>query len=573
MDRADRPDARADADAAVRAEMEAAGEDLPADEALLARVTDIADRSVWFDSAHLQRHDPRAGSSTGAVAAWLARPDPLRRPPVPYFRRRWYLATNPDLWRVRDPYGHMLTRGIAEGRRPLPVVDRLLRYAEPGTRLVDLLERCPPALLAALDAKKADPLAARMNAPLYRARVGLPSDLPSVEALIHCAAGAHAGAWPPASFDGAHYAAAWDAAHPRRPLGPKTDRFLHWLAEGASHGVDPSPFFDADHYRAANPDLATWKGPLFEHYWRHGLSEERQAHPWVDPPWYAGRHPPPRGVPAVEALTARADPRHRTAPAMRPPLASDARDAPPHVHGPHAAQIHALARRRARLAAPEIAALVDEAAGLDPLVRHPGGPRDVRDPLRRMPGAQRVADLEALRAARGGRPSADLLLLSDPADAAARSAVDAVRAAMRRNGLPPALEVVCDAGGGTGEDALSLPEALPHAGAAERAVALLGLIRATGAARVTDFGTRAGWEVISTHGRALRHETDLRAWFPPRAEERDGPAVWALRGGIDALRDAYADPADVPALRARLGPKVVAFEPDVQVPSWATVVR
>ncbi|MDC7676505.1 glycosyltransferase family 4 protein [Asticcacaulis machinosus] len=62
--------------------------------------------------------------------------------------------------------------------------------------------------------------------------------------------------------------------------------FLHWLFVGRRKNIIPTALFDEACYRNCNGDLIDAAFPLFEHFYLHGVYENRVANPLFDPHWY-----------------------------------------------------------------------------------------------------------------------------------------------------------------------------------------------------------------------------------------------------------------------------------------------
>jgi hypothetical protein len=125
------------------------------------------------------------------------------RKPSIYFDVNWYIGTNPDLARLRvNPLVHYILVGEPADRRPVP-------YFEPAW---------------------------------YRRTYNVPS---GETALAHYMARRRSQKVSPNHL----FDVVWYAAVHAESLGPNRDPFAHYLQEGTIGDVDPSPGFDAAHYR------------------------------------------------------------------------------------------------------------------------------------------------------------------------------------------------------------------------------------------------------------------------------------------------------------------------------------
>src|ERR1700674_94862 len=65
--------------------------------------------------------------------------------------------------------------------------------------------------------------------------------------------------------------------------GARMNPFLHFMIFGAFEGRKPHPLFDAGYYLRKYPDVADAEVNPLAHYLKHGAAEGRQPHPLFDP--------------------------------------------------------------------------------------------------------------------------------------------------------------------------------------------------------------------------------------------------------------------------------------------------
>jgi glycosyltransferase involved in cell wall biosynthesis/GT2 family glycosyltransferase/uncharacterized coiled-coil protein SlyX len=113
---------------------------------------------------------------------------------------------------------------------------------------------------------------------------GLPET--HLDLVVHyLARGATEGLNPHPLFDTSFYC----AANPGAVTG--VNPIIHYLREGAAEGRDPHPLFDTSFYREQNPDVAaSGENPLL-HYLRVGACEGRDPHPLFDTSFYREQNP------------------------------------------------------------------------------------------------------------------------------------------------------------------------------------------------------------------------------------------------------------------------------------------
>ena len=87
-------------------------------------------------------------------------------------------------------------------------------------------------------------------------------------------------------FDPDHYAA---QAPGLRERG--VDLVMHYLARGATEGLDPNPVFDSSFYLERYPDVATSGENPLVHYLRAGAAERRDPHPLFETSFYLEQKP------------------------------------------------------------------------------------------------------------------------------------------------------------------------------------------------------------------------------------------------------------------------------------------
>ena len=521
--------------------------------------------NVWFDLAHLRKVlAPELGgavSDAEVLRVWLGKPSDKRPPACAFFKTDWYLRHNKNLPKdICSAYCHYIRCGITERRAPFPAGLRIAKFMN-GNRpdVPAALERCPAQLLRLIADDSLGDVPQLLQPELYRSTLGLPADLDGKALLFHyIATGWESKAWPTAVFDPVYYAHCWrEAARKTRDLGGTlregVDPFLHWMVHGAAEDVMPTPFFDADHYRAHNPDLKRWSRPLFIHFWLFGMKENRRAHPLFDSLWYAREYQLPVGRWALLDLVEGADRSRRLGPELLPPLPSDADRAPPWMKGPHAAQVCALQRRQARLTDPEIATLVAGAAELEPLIMHPAGIRRVRDPLRILVSARLVdamARLQTLLPAR--RYDTVVLIPHCRMSGAARVAGWMTRAVADIDPDGKLLVVLTDADAferpdwfSPSSEVVSLMPLVQNASTAERETILHALIRGVAPKRVINVNSKLGWSLYTGSARTLKHQTKLYAylfcWDLSEEGNKGGYPINEFQKTFDHLAGVFVD--------------------------------
>ncbi|GAB5375075.1 MAG: hypothetical protein AcusKO_15370 [Acuticoccus sp.] len=530
--------------------------------------------NIWFDIGHLTELFAgaigRRPETVTTLRMWLRLAEEWRPSASRAFDANWYR------WRMRDagggpdamanPFGHFVQTGIVEGRAPFAGALSIAEHTGgEGPKLSAALERCPARLLELIALKKLGNLPRLLMPERYGAAFGLPVEAENL--LFHyIGAGWEGGRWPPAVFDAAFYRRAFAEAKADAPAAAATlhagiDPFLHWMVHGVRENVVPTPFFDPDFYLSRNPDLATWSPPLFMHYWLSGMAQNRPAHPLFDARWYAREYRLPEDCPALFDLTERASPARRLAADMLAPMPSDLERAPDWITGPHAAQIHAIRQREARLEAPDLKALVAAAAELDPLVALPAGERRVRDPLRRLIGA-RLIDVTRQMTAALPRLRYDTVVLIPHCrmSGAARVAGLLTRAVDALEPGARLLVVTTEADiferpdwFAPAADILSLTPLLGGATPGEREAVLHALIRGVGPRRVINVNSRLGWTLYTAYARTLKYQSALYAylfcWDLDEDGNKFGYPVTGFQKAFDQLAGVFVDST---ALKAEL---------------------
>ncbi len=69
------------------------------------------------------------------------------------------------------------------------------------------------------------------------------------------------------------------------------DPALHYVANGADEGRNPSPFFDTKWYLTTYPDVQTRGANPLVHYLKRGAAEGRDPNPVFDTKWYTMKYP------------------------------------------------------------------------------------------------------------------------------------------------------------------------------------------------------------------------------------------------------------------------------------------
>jgi glycosyltransferase involved in cell wall biosynthesis len=110
--------------------------------------------------------------------------------------------------------------------------------------------------------------------------------------------------WVNADFSPLFNYSACRAAFTRKTLrqNDKAPLLLQWVIVGRRNGIVPTPYFDQNYYRGMNGDMATAKFNLFDHYFKHGVYENRIACALFDPHWYRSQahdHPKAQSIPAL----------------------------------------------------------------------------------------------------------------------------------------------------------------------------------------------------------------------------------------------------------------------------------
>ncbi len=88
------------------------------------------------------------------------------------------------------------------------------------------------------------------------------------------------------------------------------DPLLHWLQDGWAQGRSPSLWFDLSYYLARYPDVAESQVNPLLHYLDYGWRERRTPHPLFDPEWYL-RHAPDVAAAERDPLSHYAQSGHR----------------------------------------------------------------------------------------------------------------------------------------------------------------------------------------------------------------------------------------------------------------------
>ncbi len=236
---------------------------------------------------------------------------------APFFSRSHYLAAYPDVARSGgDPFWHYIAIGWREGRSPGPLFDPatyaapagtglpLLHYAVIGRmtgqsgsrhetalaqeraaetladeRLADLLRQlgCRSDLIDRWRLR--DVILPMFSAADCRQRHGLAPALSDAEVFLrYLALDLPAGIPPGPLFSTGHYLTEV-ARLGLPPLRPQEHPFHHWLSHGHAAGASPVPAFVPGDYLALNGDLASYPGPLWGHFIRHGAAEGRRFSP------------------------------------------------------------------------------------------------------------------------------------------------------------------------------------------------------------------------------------------------------------------------------------------------------
>ncbi|NJN74652.1 MAG: hypothetical protein HC799_18605, partial [Limnothrix sp. RL_2_0] len=200
------------------------------------------------------------------------------------FDRVWYLAQNADLAATKkDPLGHYLRTGVAEGRNPNPLFDNNW-YLNQNP---DVAETGINPLVHYLTNGAAE---GRDPNPLFDTDWYLNQNSDVVESglnpLVHYLRfGAAEGRNPNPLFD-----TAWYLNQNLDVAEVGVNSLLHYLRSGTLEGRDPNPLFDTAWYLEQNPDVAASRVNPLAHYLSAGAAEGRNPNPLFDTGWYLNRN-------------------------------------------------------------------------------------------------------------------------------------------------------------------------------------------------------------------------------------------------------------------------------------------
>lgn len=188
------------------------------------------------------------------------------------FDVNWYLAHTDDPAARRNPLGHYLLAGTAQGLNPHPLFHTawyLATYPDVAASGIN-----PFAHYVANGARELRNPCRLFDAKWYAERYpDVPAD--HGNALKHyCTHGAREGRDPHPLFNTRWYLDTYPEA-----LEYGFDPLSHFLHHGESAGYAPGPTFNPEWYKLRHPDLVHWPDSLLAHYLAFGMAEGRTAAP------------------------------------------------------------------------------------------------------------------------------------------------------------------------------------------------------------------------------------------------------------------------------------------------------
>lgn len=441
-----------------------------------------------------------------------ADPEAARR----LFHAAWYLDVYPDV-RGQDPFEHFRRIGAAEGRDPNPMFDTSWyrrRYPDAGASGANPLDDFVGRGVAL--GRDPGPL---FSTSWYLARY------PDVAAagtnpLEHYLEwGRFEGRDPSPVFDTAWYSATYKLV-----AEPGVDARMHHLRQGAAAGYDPGPWFHTGWYLQTYPEIAaSGINPLL-HYLTEGADKGYDPSVSFSSSEYLEKH---------KDCAERGD--------------------NPLVH--HLAEERLMTRSVPVVSKAAVVAtkrLIEAFAELEPdLAAIPGT-------LAKLP-ARPLAPDRSMAAWRALYLSIDELPKHVVLVGCIDGQPDLADAFGERQGL---LVVETDSTEASTAEALprgtpwrSLSEFVPDLDAADRIRLVTALVNNLQPAALTVRGSRAGWEVVSRYGKALRRSTSLFATTTASPEPEIPDLLRSyLRACLPALSALYApDQEELDRIASRFG--------------------
>jgi glycosyltransferase involved in cell wall biosynthesis len=426
----------------------------------------------------------------------------------PLFDPEHYLSAHPDVPRDVRPFKHFLEVGHAEGRVTHaalePLGAALRRRAQvSSTPLQDLagLVPRPKALLNPVLIKRLGWMA---HPDFYARQLGLQQPMSVEETIAHFLA--------VGVFDGLRVSAFFNEQWYLRQLaergldapGAGTSPFLHFLIDGWTDRVDPTPIFQSDYYPERHPDLKRWNSWVFEHFLQRGCHEVyRKPAPWIDQPRVAD----PKG-------------RELQRPLLMPRFLADP-TVDLRVDSPVERAAYRVRDKIERLQSDTMRELVAKAAEIEPQVLRPYGVREVNWP----PLANTaVGLLREVERARARFPSAhyDNVFLVPHCRMAGSARVTGALARALRSIAPGETTVVVTTELPTFERPDWFPddtEVVDISSLAAGLIAhdqvrlLLDVVRGLAPTRVINVNSKLGWDLYQDFGRQLSTITELDAYL------------------------------------------------------------
>ena len=460
----------------------------------------------------------RSPNDNGGAAGTLRRtPRTGTAFPSVFFDTGYYLTTYPDVAASgQDPLTHFLEQGRAEGRRPSAgwaMVERAvqLRAQLSPTPVRDIVTLFPrpkrSGLAKALFWKR---LRAMIHPRLYAAQIKGRPVLSIDETFDHfLSQGAFEGLRVSALFHEQWYRRQLEQrgmAPPGRGIHP----FFHWLTAGWKHAVVPTPLYDEDFYVAAHPDMerlpaGSWR---FLHYAVRGCYEPgRRPSTVIARPQVANPNAREQGDPLFLPQL------------LHPAAAEETPDL--RVSSPLEDTAVMVASRVERLRSPQVRALVEKAAAIEPLILRPYGPREVNLLPVKHPMITVKNQGEALRRALPATHFDTIVLAPHCRMAGSARVTGALTKAL--GALQPDASVLLLTTDLPDfdrpdwfSDHITVFDFSTYAAALtpdEKLRLLLDAVRGLTAERVINVNSRLGWDLFKVHGKQLSTMTELGAYL------------------------------------------------------------
>lgn len=488
-----------------------------------------------FDIGYL-RSQSRLGASDHVIAHWL-RNDAARRATSPIFDAQYYLRTHRDVAVLGTPAAlHFANQGVYQNRTPSRLWSDITRH-----RQLDLVTLCrgrfDRSTVGALgyDFRRFFPrdigaigelgfLTETLSHP------ALPIDLPDITYMLALFDFAPTGEGDRAWIE--DWLVFIRSGTRDRDIGGFCDfrsleELLGWIRQGRPERRLPTTGFSEADYFAVNPDLKGSPQWSFEHYIVEGRFQGRRPSSVVDPFWYRAVYDVPERADPF-AHWARMQKRGESRLALVPVYEEGEGEAVAELAVEGRAdwlRRHGVAHIPESLRHGALAAAVERAAALDPLVQAGSTRREIVVPNIRYAAVAVSKRIRAgAREALKGRDP-DLVILAPSGEAAAGAAARNLAEAAGRLDLLPLVVFTDDENG----KRPNLPFSFDFA-AATRALApeerprlLCDMVFGLGTKTVLNVGSSAGWSALRDYGRALARYFNLACFVFRGDQERSAP--------------------------------------------------